>query len=72
MPAYSPDFNPAKYVFGKLKCLLKNSKINSVFKGLIGTLSIDDEIDDDDELRREKTGSRTSLKCRLAVDDRRL
>ena len=23
MPAYSPDFNPAEYVFGKLKCLLK-------------------------------------------------
>ena len=21
MPAYSPDFNPAEYVFGKLKCL---------------------------------------------------
>ena len=24
MPAYSPVFNPAEYVFGKLKCLLKN------------------------------------------------
>ena len=24
IPAYSPDFNPAGYVFGKLKCLLKN------------------------------------------------
>ena len=24
MPVYSPDFNPAEYVFGKLKCLLKN------------------------------------------------
>ena len=24
MAAYSPDFNPAEYVFGKLKCLLKN------------------------------------------------
>ena len=23
MPAYSPDFNPTEYVFGKLKCLLK-------------------------------------------------
>ena len=23
MPAYSPDFNPAKYVFGKLKCVLQ-------------------------------------------------
>ena len=23
MPAYSPDFNPAEYVFGKLKYLLK-------------------------------------------------
>ena len=24
MPAYSPDFNPTEYVFGKMKCLLKN------------------------------------------------
>ena len=24
MPAYSPDFNAAEYVFGKRKCLLKN------------------------------------------------
>ena len=23
MPAYSPDFNPAEYVFGKLKFMLK-------------------------------------------------
>ena len=31
------------------------------FSAIIGTLSIDDERDDDDELRREKTGSRTSF-----------
>ena len=24
MPAYSPDFNPTEYVFGKMKCLLKH------------------------------------------------
>ena len=31
------------------------------FAEAIGTLSIDDEKDDDDELRRERTGSRTSF-----------
>ena len=37
------------------------NELSKFCKEEIGTLSIDDEKDDDDELRRERTGSRTSF-----------